>query len=814
MNSDKNGHVLYYTRPAAGPREALPMGNGRIRCLNDGGPELWRFSLSHNLFWSGYREAYVPEEKNLPDFLKQEEEKRRQAGRRLARDKDTAPAFETYLSEHFLNSAPQLKLKLGELSILCEQPEESELSLYERSLDFSEAIHQTDYIFAGGRDVIEYPFREYKRESFVSAAEDLLLLKCESVDSAPMHAEINFFSAFRSELVETFSGEGWASYIFTVYAPEKSPLLRPGRRGGKGTAAYEDQNGRRVYVGLKIKASGGQLNISEGDRGIILDQATAYEVYFSYEVEKAGRDADAALRNRLVEISGKSYEAYKKEHLEAYRKFYEGGFDLRFEPAVTALQVEKKYDTAVRLNRFRHAAVFNDSGLITLLLRYSRYLAYLDFAGAEYFPANQPFQAAGIPEEAEGFCHLERDFSLPYGMLGIWGLAERAQGLFGQLPIFMEKGREQALELYGLEGMVLHAFSDSEGFAGAASFPKASGLRALWPLGAVSIADALSELADYYPEKEGDEAKLQLLAFCQESVRFLLSYMKETDEGLLMAPLPLSDGDDEAPGLFERTAEAQSLLASHLALYLRLGEAFMRRSIFPDFFDADLYQQAMDIRSDIAETPLLEEGAPGLRGSFKPYASKTPHQKQYRSALRALLLNPNDAPHLASRPLRRTLNALPEYEDDSNLRRACLRAAAGEGDRAFDLLMRALSRPCTKNSPFGMSDNLIFAEGAEDPEGNTALALAFTMLFIREGKDGIELMPALPLALTSGEIENFSCKCGARLSFTFAERMLQNVWVSNPRPLPVKLNLRYRRKILALSLEGGESLNLSREDFA
>lgn len=795
---------LYFKAPASGPADALLQGNGAMTVLSAGGTDTETFWIHHAEFWSGYPE--VPEsESDFRLFYTEAAKSRRLGlGKRLLKETRVSSAFEKQLREHFPAASPESFLPLGKLVIRQQQGKGSELPFYERALDLRTGLQTCQFTFAGGEGAAEYPLREYRRECFVSAADDLFALRWESLDGAPMNVAFSFESPLRLELMEQSFADYGSLGIFMAQAPNHLPPLAVEKLTERGISRLPNRHGMRCCLGFELRAEGDKVTFAGGKNGLALSGATAFTLTLCMKCDDGSGQAEADLRNRVAALKKYNYKDFLERHTEDFRKRF-GSFDLTLEAGAFEEPFTPEQESVARLQRFRHMPVFRDADFYALLVRYGQYLAASGLPLATCLRPSSSFTEEGFQTVKGSFYHLYDDFAEAYRVLGGWGMAPQARNLFRALPVFEAKGLKTAETVYGSGGLAIHCCSDRWGYSDPAAVNADGTLLSAWPLGGAVLTELWSFLLDFLPPEEAGAEALPLFRFAQESARFILSMLKKTSrDELYFGPVCLPEEGTEG-GLHVWTTEAQVMTEAHLGRYLDLAQRFLKRGEFPAFFDEDLYQEAQSARAALLK-PALPEAFAEAAGE------EAAEEGHYLSLLKALWLGNSERFGFSREALKKALNSFCDRDDRTLIRRACLWALLQDGDRALRLLRKTIT--ALPGAHAGLADNLSLRAGAFEPEGNILLAGAICMLFVQETEGTLRLLPALPLDIASGEIKGFRTASGITVDFSFKDRELESARFTNTSAERKTLDAQYRKKIVRLELAEKEQRVLGKEDFS
>lgn len=785
-------NILFYKEPAEDTAEALPLGNGRFMVLVSGAADNECLTLQHEAFWSGYP-GCARQEADFTSFYSQEARAERSAlGERLKNDAGSSAVFEQRMKAVFPAASPESFLYPGQLWLRLEQPEGSELALYEQSLNLAEAVHRCQYTFAGGTGEAAFPLREYRRECFVAKNDDYLAMRWESLDKAPMNLALYFASPFRSELLEQVFRENSAMSLLAVHGPDSLPLAEHESLTERSAGRLPNRKSKRLILGILLRTEGEKVTFAGAKNGLALNGVTGFTLYLVLRSEALDSACEQTVRNSLAELAQKTYEACRQSHCEAFGAAF-ASFDIRLASSLGKSSPQVMTDTKSRLIRFRHAPVFRDAEFYSLLVRYARYLALISLGGSS-FPLFADGRDTACQSQKGRYYHLADDFAFAYGAIGPLGLAEEAQPMLKKLAEFVGQGQAAAAEIYGCKGAVCHAVSDYWAYADPAAVDSEESLKGCWPLGLAVLCDAAAKILLYLPVEKYLAEYLHFLRELDQAAGFFCAYMKQDENGrYYMAPVPLSDAEPEKQKLYARTAEAQGIIYSLFKTYADMAAQLLRNNIDPQLPAEAVIDEVMRLSRAIAVP--LRAAKEGCRAEWEAYAGAESREGVYLSAFKTLS-QLNSFPEevlLSGGALQRALQRLPE-NDETLLRRSYYLSCVQDGDRALRLIKKAVSLQPGLRKQSGIGSNLLFDTAFLAPEGNLALAWALLNLFIREQDGVLELLPALPLDIGSGEIKGYRHRSGLIINFVFKEREPESLELINPSSVPLEIQLLYRRR--------------------
>ena len=302
---------LYYKNPAKRWEEALPLGNGRIGAMAHGGVGCEYFQLNEDSCWfGGFRDRNNPDAKKALPII-----------REYLKNGQIAKAEELMLAS--LSGVPKSEhpyQTLGDLRIYMKHSWEAED--YERELDIANALYKCTY---GIGDTV------YKREAFISAVDDCLVIKISAfttenkglsdneknsnLGEKKSPAKISFDCDISREPYETTikkTGE-LSDWSLMAEKDQKScGLICLGNTGGDGVDyGFE----LRAYAkGGEVKIIGASLGVRDADEVVLLLTAGTSFRMKNIEVE-CGKILDKAF--------GFSYDELKERHITDYKKYYD-----------------------------------------------------------------------------------------------------------------------------------------------------------------------------------------------------------------------------------------------------------------------------------------------------------------------------------------------------------------------------------------------------------------------------------------------------------------------------------------------------------
>lgn len=307
---------LWYNKPAAQWEETLPLGNGRLGMMPDGGVQQESIVLNDITLWSG-----APQDANnynankkLPDIQKLLLEGKNDQAQALI-DKDFICTGKGSGAEPY--GCFQTMGRLG-ISFTYEGAVNVPVTNYNRQLSLNDAMASCSYKIGAVT---------YKREYFTSFGNDVGIVKLSASEAGKLNFDISL-------------------------SREEKGIVTVANNQLQMTGQLENgTNGKGMqYVALvSVKLTGG--NIATANYKLVVKNATEAVLFFS--AKTSYRDAD--YRQHAQQLLNKAmlvaYDAEKKKHLGNYGKLFN-----RVQVDLGASGADD-LPTDQRLEKFYHATV-------------------------------------------------------------------------------------------------------------------------------------------------------------------------------------------------------------------------------------------------------------------------------------------------------------------------------------------------------------------------------------------------------------------------------------------------------------------------
>ena len=765
---------LWYTSPATKWVEALPVGNGRIGGMVFGNMDAERIALNEDTLWSGCPRNQNPKNK-APVYAKI---------RDLAMNRQFHEANKLYEDE-LTSGWTQAYMPLGDL--LLDFPH-SAGNKYKRTLDLDRAVAETCY---------ECESTLYRREVFVSAPDDLMVIRLSADKPAQLSLRIRAQSQLRARVRvnnNTLVMEGIApSYAEPNYSNALAePLVY---------ADQDEEKGMRFTLMLMPLVSGGTVSsdgeslcVTGADSAVLLVNAQTSFAGFDVQPYTHGKDEKAICRAALERAKTIAWAELLTRHIEDYQSYYH---------RVTLFLGENEYATLPtneRLLRFNG----DDPALYTLLFQYGRYLL---ISGSR--PGTQPTNLQGIwnsdlrPAWSSNFT-ININTQMNYWPVFSCGLAELQEPLVAFIRELALNGQKTAWETYGVEGFVSHHNADIWRHSSAVgNHERGYGTCVAWNLSAGWLCEHLFEAWEYMQDRHYLEETAWPLM--KEAARYLKALLVEDEQGRLMLCPSTSPENNfiwqgKPTGMARTTTMSMAIIRELFQNCVTVSQVLGKDAEFAAELSAlldRLYPFQIGSRGQLLEwDDEYEEAEPHHR-----------HQSHLYALYPAGLITPEKTPELAQ-ACKRTLELRGDEGTGWSLAwKLNLWARLHDGDHALHILRKQLRLVDEDNASFkggGTYPNMFDAHPPFQIDGNFGVTAGIAELLLQNIKGGIHLLPALPSVWKAGFCKGLCAKRRVTVDISWNE---QSVSVTLLSALSQPLDLYCRGvKQQRVELQAGKTL--------
>lgn len=740
---------LWYNEPAVSWQEALPLGNGLTGAMVFGGISSEQFMLNDNTLWSGGSLPGTRE--NGPEILA----KVRQA----VFDGNYAEADRLWRGLHGPYSARYLPM--GDLFLDFDFSDEIPDN-YRRSLDLRNALSTVSF----GIDGINYT-----RESFVSHPDQALVVKL----TASEKGRITFDARLHSKL----------QYNVRVIAPDymilegKAPTYVAHRAHEPQQVVYEtDGEGMAFEIHLKIMANGGQLNpqdnslgVTDADEVILLVSGATSFNGFDRSPAFDGVDPSPIAQEKLRAASQYDYTTLFNRHLADY-----SGFFNRVELDLGPQQMDIPTDERL----MRANAGHQDNGLATLYFQYGRYLmissARVGTPASNLQGIWNPFVQ---PPWGSNYT-ININTQMNYWPAEVTNLAELHHSLFDFMEGLSVSGAYTAKTNYGIpSGWLAHHNTDiwakTTPTGGEDWDYRGTPRWSAWPMGGVWFTMHLWEHFLHSGDTEFLAEKAWPLM--KGSAEFLLNWMMEDENGYLVTNPSTSPENS-----FNLDGEQIAIsMASTMDMSL-IRESF-----------ASILQAVGFLGISDAFTEKVENAIPrlypfhiGRLGQLQEwYRDWDDPNDTHRHISHLYSLHPGNqitpghTPELAKAAIQTLIHRGDFSTGWSMAWKMNWWARLKDGNKAYEMFKSGLTYVGRKKEDSGRDGtgaNLFTnAHGEVQLDGNFGGAAGIAELLVQSHEGYIQLLPALPDELSSGEVKGLVARGGFVIDMKWDNGLLESL---------------------------------------
>ncbi len=771
-------HVLWYDGPAQSWEETLPLGNGRLGMMPDGGIEHEKIVLNEISMWSGSEADY-----GNPEASESLEEIREL----LLKGRNSEAQEVMY--ERFVPKKPSDGGTYGGYQVLgnlyIDHLAEYHAESYGRCLDLRNATAYATFMSEGVK---------HSRKYYVSKPYDIMTIEVEANEKGAVGFDLRMV---RDENVRM---EVMKDGILKISGTLDSGTEKDGVRYAayakviaEGRKAVVDGMRSDVADGSDTVAAAPFIRVSGADRAwIMVSAATSY-------FEGDGYDGKAF---ELLETASGKFDPEKihRESVKTHKELYERA-GIHLGPASESASLP----TDERLEAYSEGAA--DNALAALYYNYGRYLLISSTREGSLPPNLQGLWANTYQTPWNGDYHTNINVQMNHWIAEQGNLSELHLPLTELVLRMIESGEKTAKDFYGseAEGWVQHMMTNVWNFTAPGEHPS-------WGATNTGGAWLCAHLWEHYAYTGDKEYLARVYPALKGSAKFFLStMMTEPGHGYLVT------GPTSSPeNLFWENGKQVSVCMGPTMDNQLVRELFTNTLSAAEILeDADSEAFVTELKDAVRRLPPHKISKDGyLMEWMEDYEEVDVHHRHV-SHLYGLhpgnQISPSKTPELAE-ACRVTLNRRgDEATGWSRAWKLNFWARLGDGDRALKLF-RSLLHPACENGKAGWHisgtyPNLFCSHPPFQIDGNFGGAAGIGEMLIQSHEGFINILPALPSEWPDGSLHGFKVRGGATVDLEWTDGKPAKVTITGGWQL--KNVIVYGKDSIEIELAAGETATIS-----
>lgn len=740
MAQDKN-LLLWYRQPARQWEETLPLGNGRLGMMPDGGVAKENIVLNDITLWSG-----SPQDANNYNAYKQLPHIRQLL---LEGKNEEAQAI---IDQNFictgLGSAGSnygCFQTMGQLEIAFTYPgtdsAQVPFTAYRRGLSLEKAVARCSYQVNG---------TTYQREYFTSYGTDVSIIRITADKPGQLNCRISMNRPER----------------FTT-ATSGTMLCMYGQLDN-GT----DGKGMQYEAVVKTLLKGGQLLTEQ--HALVVKNATELIVYLSAGTDWQNPAYKAHNRRLLASAMQKPYTAEIQTHITRYQRLFNRVNLQLGQPGAYSL-----LPTDERLAAYQKQPD-TDMALPVLYYQFGRYLSISSTRVGLLPPNLQGLWASQIQTPWTGDYHLDINVQMNHWPVEVSNLSELNLPLAQLVKGMVKPGERTAKAYYNAEGWVAHVITNIWGFT-------EPGESASWGITKVGSGWLCNNLWEHYAFTNDKQYLKDIYPILKGAAEFYNSMLIKDPVTGWMVTAPSSSPEN---GFYLPNGTHASVC---------MGPAIdnqIIRELFGNVItaagtlgvDATLRQSLAARLHEIPPAGVIAKDG-RLMEWLEDYKELEPHHRcisHLYGLFPASLITPESTPALAEAS-KKTLEARGDDGPAFSIAHKMLWwARLHNGNRAYKLFKDMIRVTLATNMNYGdgggIYPNMLSAGPPFQIDGNFGATAGIAEMLIQSHAGFIELLPAIPDEWkTSGEVKGLRARGNFTIDFAWKAGKVVRYKITSPQ---------------------------------